>query len=64
MKAVTFYFWNLEPNQNLHRLFFAFFITYGGSNIWLDLENTGRVTAGKLLATADVQKTSFLQMCR
>ena len=44
--------------------FFAFFIIYGGSNIWLDLENTGRVTAGKLLATADVQKTSFLQMCR
>ena len=40
MKAESFYFWNLEPTS---QICIAFFTIYCGSNIWQDLEYTGRV---------------------
>ena len=43
MKAVTFYFRNVEPTQS-SQICIAFFNINGGSNIWQDLEMAIRVT--------------------
>ena len=47
MKAVIFYFRNLDLTPNFYRIVQTFFTIYGGSNIWQDLEYMGRVIVGK-----------------
>ena len=65
MKAVTFYFSNLEPTQSLHRFvlpFLTFMVDLTFGKILNVLEDSQQVNY--LIAIAHVQKVSFLQMRR
>ena len=65
MKAVIFYFRNLESTQILHR-FILPFLTFMVDLTFGKILNiaTGRVTVGKFRAIAHAQKVSFIQTHR
>ena len=68
MKAVTVYFWNLEPTQSLDGFVLPFLtymvdLTFGGKILNI-MEEPQQVNYLIYRYIAQVQKFPFLQMCR